>query len=77
MRTIDKVLQIIREHPEGITTLQIGKLVYPDYPHPMITSNIYSKALSLAKFGLVTREYEVRPNARGSKVNTAVWRPIE
>lgn len=76
MRPIDRILAIIREHPEGLTTVQIGQIIDPEIiGYGNICSRIYCKASALMRYGLVTRSLEYRPNCLGSIVRQAVWRP--
>lgn len=80
MRPIDKVLETIRAHPEGLTTVQIGQILYPnvkDYTSNTVCYRIYTKASNLAKYGLVSLAHEYRPNSVGNVVKTAVWRPVD
>lgn len=75
MRQIDRMLAVLREHPDGMTTLELGREIYGE--RPGIISRTYSKAQTLAKYGLVSLTHELRPNVRGAVVSTAVWRPVQ
>lgn len=56
MRTIDRVMEILNEHPQGLTTADVARLVYPDmrrYEMDGRRSVIYSKLRGLEKYGMV------------------------
>lgn len=78
MRPIDKILDALRNNPDGLTSLELGRIVYggTGYNYTVLSS-VYQKAKSLMKYGLVSLTYEERPNALGHIVNTAVWRAVQ
>lgn len=75
MRIIDRVLSIIRAHPDGISTVDIARMIYPD--HPDYTGHVFRKAQSLEKCGLVEIYYAAGINRRGARVCLSFWRPCE
>lgn len=75
MRPIDAILATIRAHPEGITTYDLARAVYPDAPFWSVKPATYDKARKLAKYGLVSLRYEKRPGVDGAPHRTAVWIP--
>lgn len=65
MRTIDRVMEILNEHPQGLTTADLTRLVYPDirdYEMDGRRSVIYGKLRGLEKYGMVSH---TDPERRG------------
>lgn len=68
---IEQFLQILREHPDGITTPEITKILFADkWKYNCWTTKTYAIGHRLEKQGIVTRE--IRPGRGRNRV--AVWR---
>jgi|GEM_PF-5563499 len=74
--TQEKILRIIREHPEGIATVDIAEIlgVMPgDYSMISVRSKINTRCCMLEKYGYVRKEQH-RREGRGRQVFN-VWFP--
>lgn len=72
MRPIDQALQIVREHPEGISTIDISKIIYGRHD-----AQVDRQMRSLERYGLIEHFYDYRPNKKGSIVKHSCWRPCQ
>lgn len=67
----EQFLKILRDHPEGITTPEITKILFADRrTYNCWTTKTYAIGHRLEKQGIVTRE--IRPGRGQNRV--AVWR---
>lgn len=73
MRQQDRVLAVIREHPEGITVPEISRIVYPGKTSYAQT---YQKARKLEVYGFVTHRIEIRKMVCGKMMKVSVWTPL-
>ena len=73
MRTQDRILEVIRRHPEGITSSELSQIFYPDKTS---FAQAYQKARKLERYGLVTHIIEIREVACGKKLKVSVWKPL-
>lgn len=79
MCEVDRILEAIRAHPDGITTLEIVEALYPGSPGWRIgnlLATTHGRATKLARRGLATRTLERRPSRDGQHQVQAVWRPV-
>ena len=79
MCEVDRILEAIRAHPDGITTLEIVEALYPGSPGWRIgdlLATTHGRATKLARRGLVASTKSRLP-ARGGQTKTqSVWRPL-
>lgn len=77
MRPIDIILEIIRSHPEGMTTSDLVEIVYRDDRTDEKTKRalVHSKCRRLERYELITSEHRSLPNSCGWKQTQTVWRP--
>lgn len=73
MRPQDRILEVIRAHPEGITTPEISQIIYPGKNS---YAQVYNKARMLEVYGFISRSLEPRKN-KGKTLETAVWKPLQ
>lgn len=79
MNDRERVLEVIKAHPEGITTRGIVAAIWPDAPAwriSILLTGTHHDASNLAHWGQVSGCRERRPTDRGGHQTQTVWRPI-
>lgn len=69
----DEILRMIREHPEGISTTELAKLIPGNSVFDIKRGMVYNRCKRLLAWGDIRRELVP---ARGRHCE-AVWRPVD